>query len=97
MPKIEELKNLPRTIARRSEYLRGRGYEVTLETKYLKVRKVRAGSPEEAMQFALAREAEFAPKYFRNQNHKTFSIESIDAISVKEVQTSDDEAVTDDD
>lgn len=91
MPTIDDLMNLPDRIEKRSDYIRGRGYRVKLRTVYTRTRKVRALSEEDAETYALAREAQFAPKYFHSQNHIDYEVESIEAVSVELTPVSDDE------
>lgn len=94
MPTIEELLSLPVKIMKRSEYIKGKGYNVRVRTTYTRVRRVRALNEEDALNFAMVREAQYAPRYFKGQNHMDYVVESIEAVEVSEVVSEDDDVVS---
>lgn len=87
----DDIAKLPKKIEKRSDYLRGTGFVVKVQTTYTRERKVRALNAEDAQNYALAREGEFAPRYFRAQGHRHFSIDDISVVSVEPAETNDDE------
>ena len=66
----------------RSTYNKGQGYDVVVRGTYVKTRRVRAMNPEQALEFAVAREWTHAPKYFRSHNHRHSEIEHVEAVRV---------------
>lgn len=90
---VEQWAEQPDKLEGRAEYLQGTGYDVTLEVTYRRVRRVRALNDEQAGDFAVAREAKFAPKYFHAQNHGGFTVERIEAATVAKAKQ--DEVVDD--
>lgn len=79
---IEELAEKSDKLEGRAEYLKGEGYDVTLRVTYTRTRRVRALSPEQAQEFAVIREAKYAPRYFHAQNHSSYVVESINPTEV---------------
>ena len=64
------------------DYVKGRGYDVTLDVSYRRVRKVRAISPEQAVEFAVARESDYAVRYFNSNSHIHFEITDVKSAGV---------------
>lgn len=86
---VQELQTGPTKVAKRSDYVKGIGYEVTLRLTIHKTRVVRATNPDQAMDFAEAREALFAPKYFGKKAAGVTFIEDIEAIDCVERDSPD--------
>ena len=80
--KIEALAAKPDKLETRAEYLKGQGYDVELTVVYRRTRRVRALNEEQAKDFAMSREANYAPKYFHAQNHGNYCVDSIEAGAV---------------
>lgn len=97
MPSVKDLKKKPQKISdhhdKKSKYFQAKGYKVTIKTTYKRVRRVRALNEKDAMTYAMAREAEFAPRYFHSQNHIEFEVENIEAVDVEENIKDDDGVV----
>ena len=83
---IDELANKPDTLEKRSDYLKGKGYDVTLSVPYSRTRRVRATSEEQAMEFARIREARYAPNYFHAQNQQAYCVDKIEAVDVRQAK-----------
>lgn len=82
MSKIDDLATKNDKLEGRAEYLQGKGYDVRLEVKYTRVRRVRALNEEQAKEFAVIREAKYAPNYFHAQNHSSYSVDEITPLDV---------------
>ena len=69
-------------ITNRTEYAKATGYDVTLDVTYRRVRKVRAMDPEQANEFAMAREMDYASRYYYSTSHIDYQVKDIEAVAV---------------
>ena len=67
-------------ITDRTDYANATGYDVNMLVTYRRVRKVRAMDEEQAMEFAIARETEYAARYFNATTHIGYEIVNAEAI-----------------
>lgn len=70
----------------RAEYLKAKGYNVTLKVTYTRVRRVRALNKAQAREFAANREAKFSDRYFNSQNLREYEVNSVKATKVEEIE-----------
>lgn len=89
-PEVLEIAARPDKLSDRQEYINATGYRVTVRGTYTRTRRVRALTPEQALEFAMAREAAAAPKYFGQQVYHDYMIEKIEGVDAREVDMRDD-------
>lgn len=70
-------------LTRQDDYAKANGYDVTLQVTYERVRKVRAMDPEQAMEFAVIRESDYASRYFNSSSHIHFQVKDVDVVDVR--------------
>lgn len=69
----------------RADYLKAKGYDVTLKVQYTRVRRVRALNKAQAKEFAIAREEKFSKRYFNSQNLRDYHVDSVRSTKVEEM------------
>jgi hypothetical protein len=62
------------------DYYKAKSFDVVVEVKYRRTRKVRALDKEQAKEFAVQRETEMAQKRYDKLNHIDYSLESARAV-----------------
>ena len=62
------------------DYYKAKSFDVVVEGKYRRTRKVRALDKEQAKEFAVQRETEMAQKRYDKLNHIDYSLESARAV-----------------
>ena len=68
----------------RADYLKAKGYDVTIKVEYTRVRRVRALNKAQAKEFAENREQKFSERYFYSQNLREYSVDKVKALRVEE-------------
>ena len=64
------------------DYYKAKSFDVVVEVKYRRTRKVRALDKEQAREFAVQRETDMAQKRYDKLNHIDYSLESARAVKV---------------
>jgi hypothetical protein len=76
----------------RSNYVKAEGYIVTLRGTYTRTRLVRAMSEDQAKEFAINREKDYAPKYFNTaRGNAGYTFEGVEAIAATPSKDSSDD------
>ena len=77
-------------ITDRDEYTSASGYHVVVEGTYRRTRKIRATSPEQTKEFAVARESKSAGGVFNARHHIAFEFVGATAIKAEPAPTNPD-------
>jgi len=70
-------------ITDRDEYLKAKGYNVTLEVRYKRTRRVRALDEDQAKEFARNREEVASSRYFNSQNITNYDVLDVQPVLVE--------------